>query len=132
MRSRCGLHCARDLPTTIRAHRLPWDGVRPPAPAARGQPEVPRRGTESCGHLQGSPLETDRRTAVKAIEVGPPAALTLSAVDATVKAAATSMRAASSTAPDPHRPGQQSKEHRAIPVWMNDATKLVFSRTLTG
>jgi dihydrofolate reductase len=36
----------------------------------------------------------------------------------------------SSTAPDPHRPGQQSKEHRAIAVWMNHATKLVFSRTL--
>jgi dihydrofolate reductase len=36
----------------------------------------------------------------------------------------------SSTAPDPHRPGQESKEHRAIAVWMNDATKLVFSRTL--
>jgi dihydrofolate reductase len=36
----------------------------------------------------------------------------------------------SSTAPDPHRPGQRSKEHRAIAVWMNDATKLVFSRTL--
>ena len=34
------------------------------------------------------------------------------------------------TAPDPHRPGQQSKEHRAIAVWMNHATKLVFSRTL--
>lgn len=34
----------------------------------------------------------------------------------------------SSTAPDPDRPGQQSKEHRAIAVWMNDATKLVFSR----
>jgi dihydrofolate reductase len=36
----------------------------------------------------------------------------------------------SSTAPDPHRPGQQSKEHRAIAVWINDATKLVFSRSL--
>jgi dihydrofolate reductase len=36
----------------------------------------------------------------------------------------------STTAPDPHRPGQQSKEHRAIAVWMNDAIKLVFSRTL--
>src|SRR4051812_5187668 len=30
----------------------------------------------------------------------------------------------SSAAPDPHRPGQQSKEHRAIAVWMNHATKL--------
>ena len=35
-----------------------------------------------------------------------------------------------STAPDPHRPGRQSKEHRAIALWMNGATKLVFSRTL--
>jgi len=38
----------------------------------------------------------------------------------------------SSTAPDPHRPGQRSKEHRAIAVWMNAATKLVFSRTLNA
>jgi dihydrofolate reductase len=36
----------------------------------------------------------------------------------------------SGTAPDPHRPGQQSREHRVIAVWMNEATKLVFSRTL--
>src|SRR5437762_9187495 len=36
----------------------------------------------------------------------------------------------SATAPDPHRPGQQSREHRVIAVWMNEATKLVFSRTL--
>ena len=36
----------------------------------------------------------------------------------------------SATAPDPHRPGQQSREHRAIAVWMNEAVKLVFSRTL--
>jgi len=28
------------------------------------------------------------------------------------------------------RPGQESNEHRAIAAWMNDATKLVFSRTL--
>src|SRR4029453_5296015 len=38
----------------------------------------------------------------------------------------------SSTAPDPHRPGQRSEEHRAIAVWMNGATKLVFSRTLNA
>ena len=36
----------------------------------------------------------------------------------------------SSTAPDPHRPGQRSREHRAIAVWLNEMTKLVFSRTL--
>jgi dihydrofolate reductase len=36
----------------------------------------------------------------------------------------------SATAPDPHRPGQQSREHRLIAGWMNEATKLVFSRTL--
>ncbi|HKZ08993.1 MAG TPA: dihydrofolate reductase family protein [Methylomirabilota bacterium] len=36
----------------------------------------------------------------------------------------------SPTAPDPHRPGQQSREHRAIAAWMHEATKLVFSRTL--
>jgi dihydrofolate reductase len=32
------------------------------------------------------------------------------------------------TAPDPHRPGQRSREHRAIAVWLNETTKLVFSR----
>ena len=36
----------------------------------------------------------------------------------------------STTAPNPHRPGQQSREHRVIAVWMNEAAKLVFSRTL--
>jgi dihydrofolate reductase len=36
----------------------------------------------------------------------------------------------SATVPDPHRPGQQSREHRAIAVWMNEAVKLAFSRTL--
>jgi dihydrofolate reductase len=36
----------------------------------------------------------------------------------------------SSTAADPHRPGQRSREHRAIAIWLNEATKLVFSRTL--
>ena len=35
-----------------------------------------------------------------------------------------------STAPDPHRPGLRSREHRVIAVWLNDATKFVFSRTL--
>jgi dihydrofolate reductase len=34
------------------------------------------------------------------------------------------------TAPDPHRPGQPSREHRVIAAWMNEAAKLVFSRTL--
>src|SRR2546426_11829256 len=38
----------------------------------------------------------------------------------------------SSTAPDPHRPGQQSREHRAIAVWLNETKKLVFSRSLTN
>ena len=36
----------------------------------------------------------------------------------------------SSTAPDPHRPGQRSREHRAIAIWLNETTKLIFSRTL--
>jgi dihydrofolate reductase len=36
------------------------------------------------------------------------------------------------TAPDPHRPGQRSREHRAIAVWLNETTKLVFSRTPEG
>jgi dihydrofolate reductase len=36
----------------------------------------------------------------------------------------------SSTAPDPHRPGERSREHRAIAIWLNETTKLVFSRTL--
>lgn len=36
----------------------------------------------------------------------------------------------SPTAPDPHRPGRRSREHRAIGLWINEATKLVFSRTL--
>src|SRR5438067_2516568 len=36
----------------------------------------------------------------------------------------------SSTAPDPHRPGERSQEHRATAIWLNEATKLVFSRTL--
>ena len=29
----------------------------------------------------------------------------------------------SATAPDPHRPGQPSREHRVTAVWMNEATK---------
>jgi dihydrofolate reductase len=36
----------------------------------------------------------------------------------------------SSTAPDPHRPGQRSGEHRTIALALNEMTKLVFSRTL--
>jgi dihydrofolate reductase len=36
----------------------------------------------------------------------------------------------SSTAPDPHNAGQQTREHRAIAKWLNDATKLVFSKSL--
>ncbi len=36
----------------------------------------------------------------------------------------------SPTARDPHRPGQRSREHRAIPSWLNETAKLVFSRTL--
>jgi len=36
----------------------------------------------------------------------------------------------SRTAPDPHRPGERSREHRAIAIWLNETTKLVFSRTL--
>jgi dihydrofolate reductase len=36
----------------------------------------------------------------------------------------------SPTAPDPHRSGQRSREHRAIAIWLNEMTKLVFSRTL--
>jgi dihydrofolate reductase len=36
----------------------------------------------------------------------------------------------SSTAPDPHRPGQRSGEHRTIALALNKMTKLVFSRTL--
>jgi dihydrofolate reductase len=36
----------------------------------------------------------------------------------------------SNTAPDPHRPGRRSREHRAIAIWLNEVTKLVFSRTL--
>jgi dihydrofolate reductase len=36
------------------------------------------------------------------------------------------------TAPDPHRPGGRSREHRAVATWLNEMTKLVFSRTLKG
>ena len=35
-----------------------------------------------------------------------------------------------SAAPDPHHPGRRSPEHRAIAMWLNEATKVVFSRTL--
>ena len=33
------------------------------------------------------------------------------------------------TSPDPHRPWQRSPEMRAIAVWINNARKIVFSRT---
>jgi len=36
----------------------------------------------------------------------------------------------SRTAPDPHRAGRRSREHRAIGIWLNEVTKLVFSRSL--
>ena len=35
-----------------------------------------------------------------------------------------------STAPDPHRPGQRTREHREIAIWLNEMTKWVFSRSL--
>jgi dihydrofolate reductase len=35
-----------------------------------------------------------------------------------------------STAPDPHDPGQRTGEHGKIATWLNEATKLVFSRSL--
>jgi len=38
----------------------------------------------------------------------------------------------SPTAPDPHAPGRQSPELRAMGVWINEATKVVFSRTRKG
>jgi len=34
----------------------------------------------------------------------------------------------SSTAPDPHRPGQQSRDHRVIAVWMNVSSTWTRSR----
>ena len=36
----------------------------------------------------------------------------------------------SSTAPDPHHPGQRTREHREIAIWLNEMKKLVFSRSL--
>jgi len=36
----------------------------------------------------------------------------------------------SSTAPDPHGAGRRSRAMRAMAIWLNEATKLVFSRTL--
>ena len=36
----------------------------------------------------------------------------------------------SSTSPDPHNAGRRSPAIRAMAVWLNDATKLVFSRSL--
>jgi dihydrofolate reductase len=35
-------------------------------------------------------------------------------------------------APDPHRPGRGSTEMRAMAVWINAATKVVFSKTRTA
>lgn len=40
--------------------------------------------------------------------------------------------AESPTAADPHRPGQRSREHRAIAIWLNETAKLVFSRTVNA
>jgi len=34
------------------------------------------------------------------------------------------------TAPDPHMPGRRSPEIRAMAVWINEADKIVFSKTL--
>ena len=34
------------------------------------------------------------------------------------------------TAPDPHHSGRRTREHGAIGMWLNEATKFVFSRTL--
>ena len=36
----------------------------------------------------------------------------------------------SPTSPDPHDAGRRSPEIRAMAIWLNEATKLVFSRTL--
>jgi dihydrofolate reductase len=36
----------------------------------------------------------------------------------------------SPTAPDPHAAGRRSQAIRAMAIWINDATKVVFSRTL--
>ena len=36
----------------------------------------------------------------------------------------------SSTAPDPHHHGERTKEHRAVAIWLNEMTKLVFSKSL--
>ncbi len=36
----------------------------------------------------------------------------------------------SATAPDPHGAGRRSREIRAMAIWLNETTKLVFSRTL--
>jgi dihydrofolate reductase len=36
----------------------------------------------------------------------------------------------SSTAPDPHHAGERTKENRAIAIWLNDANKVVFSKSL--
>ena len=36
----------------------------------------------------------------------------------------------SSTALDPHHPGQRTREHREISIWLNEMNKLVFSKSL--
>ena len=36
----------------------------------------------------------------------------------------------SATAPDPHMPGRRAPEIRAMAVWINEAAKVVFSKTL--
>src|SRR2546430_1249723 len=36
----------------------------------------------------------------------------------------------SSTAPDPHHPGERTREHKIIAKALNEMTKIVFSRTL--
>ena len=36
----------------------------------------------------------------------------------------------SSTAPDPHHPGQRTLEHREIAIWLNEMTKWVSSKSL--
>lgn len=38
----------------------------------------------------------------------------------------------STTAPDPHMPGRRTEDIRAMAIWINEATKVVFSRTRKG
>ena len=37
----------------------------------------------------------------------------------------------SSTAPDPHHPGQRTREHREISIWLNEMNKLVLFQDST-